>query len=81
LNEHRVLVLENKARADIARVFTRESALRDAMEHKCMDVLELAAYVRTLESRLEAVCGIVSDSIAWNDPIPALPILEAVRGA
>lgn len=72
--------MENKARADIARVFTRESALRDAMEHKCMDVLELAEYVRTLEGRLEAVCGIVSDECAFGEAIPALKLLEAVRG-
>ena len=137
MHEHRVLVLENKARADIARVFTRESALRDAMEHKCLDVIELAEEVRRLnaeapeipdpeyrfaehagiakyminasksdlhldlrrealdaglsinellaevarlEGRLEAVCGVVSDACAFGEAIPALAILEAVRG-
>jgi hypothetical protein len=80
MNEHRLLVLENKARADIARVFVREEDLRNTMEHKCMDVLEMAGYIRELEGRLEAVCGVVSDSVAWNDPIPALKLLEAARG-
>jgi hypothetical protein len=51
------------------------------MEHKCLDVLELGKYIRELEGRLEAVCGVVSDSVAWNDPIPALAIMEAARGS
>jgi hypothetical protein len=42
--------LENKARADVGRVFSRESELRDAMEHKCLDVLELTAEVRRLNA-------------------------------
>lgn len=72
--------MENKARADVARVFGNEADLRTVMENKCFDIFELAEYVRKLEGRLEAVSGVVSDSIVWNDPIPALAIMEAVRG-
>lgn len=81
MHEHRLLVLENKARADIARVFIREADLRDTMEHKCMDVLELAGRVRELEGRLEAVCDLVSDAVAFDVPVGSEALMEAVRGS
>lgn len=81
MNEHRLLVLENKARADIARVFVREEDLRNTMEHKCMDVLEMAGYIRELEGRLEVVEGIMVDPNAFYGQDVTDKVLGAVRGS
>lgn len=42
---------------------------------------ELLAEVARLEGRLEAVCTVVSDSVAFGDAIPPHAVIEAVRGA
>lgn len=78
MHEHRLLVMENKARADASEVFYAD--VRAALEHRCLDVLELAAEVRVLTGRLEAVCGVLSDAAAFGRVAEHNDILEAVRG-
>ena len=43
-------------------------------------ILELVAEVECLRGRLEAVCDVVSDACAFGDDVPALRVMEAVRG-
>ncbi len=80
MHEHRLLVIMNQAKADLSRPFFTADGLQQAMEYRCLDVLELAEYVRALEGRLDAVCDVVSDAAAFGDDIAAACVLEAVRG-
>lgn len=80
MDEHRLLVMENKAKADLARPFFTADGLQQTMEYRCLDVLELALEVRRLEGRLDAVCDVVSDAAAFGEPVSSVAVMEAVRG-
>jgi vacuolar-type H+-ATPase subunit D/Vma8 len=45
-----------------------------------MDAIMLAAEIRRLRGRLEAVERVVLPAAEYGDDIPALRVLEAVRG-
>ena len=52
-----------------------------AENSESMDAIRLAAEVRRLRGRLEAVERLVLGAIGYGDNVNALKVLEAVRGA
>lgn len=51
-----------------------------AENSESMDAIRLAAEVRSLRRRLEAVSAVVSDAAAYGEDLDAGKVLEAVRG-
>lgn len=80
MEEHRLLVLVNKARADRDRTFSGGADMRQALENQCEAVIELSIEIQWLESRLQAVCDVVSNAEAFGDSPESGRIMEAVRG-
>jgi hypothetical protein len=57
-----------------------ERVLALAESSESSDAILLASEVRRLQGRLEAVCGVVSDSSPFGEDLDAEKIMEAVRG-
>jgi hypothetical protein len=80
MEEHRLLVLVNKAKADRDRAFSGGADMNQALGNQCDAVVELAGEVERLRGRLEAVCAVVSDAAAFGEPVSSVAVMEAVRG-